>query len=242
MNEPRRLRDESRDPLERALLNAGVASASSPATRAKTLAALGVGAATMATGTALAGTVVGSQAGSSTGSFVTSSISSVAQFAWTKVAIGLTLLGAVAVPVGYYALNGLPTRTPAGAQARTAQARAGASDAVEASPPGALAAPAPASVGVVAATATTTLGREVQALDAVRATLSVGDAAAALAMLDAYARRHPGGRLAIEAEVLRIDALVQSGRSDVAQRRAEAFLKRYPHSVLAPRVRTQIHN
>jgi hypothetical protein len=48
---------------------------------------------------------------------------------------------------------------------------------------------------------------------------------------------YPRGRLSLEAEVLRIDALERSGQSESARRRAELFLRHHPKSVLAPRVR-----
>ncbi len=85
-----------------------------------------------------------------------------------------------------------------------------------------------------------TLAHELSSLDAARGLLARGDATGALARLDAYGRAYPHGRLGLEAEVLRIDALDESGRSDAARARAEAFLQHHPHSVLAARVRTRL--
>jgi outer membrane protein assembly factor BamD (BamD/ComL family) len=70
--------------------------------------------------------------------------------------------------------------------------------------------------------------------------LARGDGEGALARLDAYSRGYPRGRLELEAEVLRIDALDQSGRTNLARERAEAFLRRHPRSVLAARVRARL--
>ena len=67
-----------------------------------------------------------------------------------------------------------------------------------------------------------------------------GEGRRTLDELDAYDRRFPGGRLQIEAEVLRIDALAKLGRKEAARQRAEAFLRRYPNSVLATRVRAHV--
>ena len=75
------------------------------------------------------------------------------------------------------------------------------------------------------------------ALDAARSKLASGDAAGALTALDAYARNFPHGKLGLEAEVVRIDALAKSGQTVAARKRAEAFMKRHPDSVLASRVR-----
>ena len=85
-----------------------------------------------------------------------------------------------------------------------------------------------------------TLAHELSSIDAARGLLARGDAVGALAGLDAYGRAYPHGRLGLEAEVLRIDALYGSGRADVARARAEAFLQRHPHNVLAAHVRTRL--
>ena len=81
------------------------------------------------------------------------------------------------------------------------------------------------------------LAAELAALDAARTSLSRSDPSAALLALDGYGRNFPHGRLRLEAEVLRIAALAKSGQSDAARKRAEAFLRRHPDSVLASRVR-----
>jgi hypothetical protein len=81
------------------------------------------------------------------------------------------------------------------------------------------------------------LAEELSALDSARAQLAKGDATGALARLDAYNRNYAKGRLQLEAEVLRIDALSKSGQTSLAKRRAETFLRKYPNSVLASRVR-----
>jgi outer membrane protein assembly factor BamD (BamD/ComL family) len=81
------------------------------------------------------------------------------------------------------------------------------------------------------------LTAELGALDMARSKLASGDARGALVVLDDYARTYPRGRLGLEAEVLRIDALSRAGETGAAKKRAEAFVKRHPKSVLAPRVR-----
>jgi RNA polymerase sigma-70 factor (ECF subfamily) len=91
--------------------------------------------------------------------------------------------------------------------------------------------------GLRAPSANEALRAELQQLDRARAALAGGRASEALATLDAYARSTPRGALRLEAEVLRIDALARSGRSEQARARAAAFLARHPQSVLAARVR-----
>jgi hypothetical protein len=85
-----------------------------------------------------------------------------------------------------------------------------------------------------------TLSQELAVLDAARSTLADGRAQGALSLLDAYERAFPRGRLELEAELLRIDALARSGRSDAAHRQAQAFLRHHPSSVLGPRVRSYL--
>ena len=79
------------------------------------------------------------------------------------------------------------------------------------------------------------------ALDAIRSTLANNDPAGALSFLDAYFRTFPQGRLTLEAEVLRIDALAQSGRLVLAKRSAQEFLRHHPNSVLNARVQPYAH-
>jgi hypothetical protein len=194
-SEPKRLREESDSSLERALLGAGSSSPSSSQTRAKVLAGLGLaGSASLLAGSAAA------------------SVTSTAKLTLTKLLLGVSLVGATAVPVGYYAYQ----RATAPAAPETAQ---------------------PAEANTPAAKL---LADELDALDRARLSLAEGEARRALANLDAYERAFPGGRLQLEAEVLRIDALAKLGRKEAARERAESFLRRHPNSVLATRVRALV--
>jgi hypothetical protein len=155
-------------------------------------------------------------AASAAGAASVSSLSAAAKLTWTKVLLGAVLVGGVAVvPGGYYLLRHTPTSPASQARATTT---AGASTV-----PGPLG-PAP-------------LGEELAEVDGARAALAAGDTRRALSLLAAYDRTHPHGRLELEAEVLRIDALARSGHPDAARARAEAFLRRHPTSVLAARAR-----
>ena len=84
------------------------------------------------------------------------------------------------------------------------------------------------------------LTRELATLDRARLTLASGDARGALGQLDAHQRNFPRGRLALEAEVLRIDALAKVGRTTEARVHAQTFLRLHPNSVLATRVRAHL--
>ena len=255
MNEPRRLLEESDNPLERALLNAGASYSTSPETRAKTLAALG-----LAGAAALSASVAAPAALSATGMSATSSSLAV-KLGWTKILVALSTVGMLAgIPAGYLAWRGQDAQEVAAAH-RFGAALAGpvAQMAVQAPAPvqaqvealaEETAAPAPADGGSVAATkldpkpsgAGAALEAELGALDAARTMLASGNARGALSLLDAYSKAHPRGRLGLEAEVLRIDALAKSGRPDAASQRAAAFLRRNPNSVLASRVRRYVND
>jgi hypothetical protein len=85
--------------------------------------------------------------------------------------------------------------------------------------------------------ATVTLGDEVALVESASRALRSGNAAAALGRLAEYRRRFPRGKMALEAQVLRIEALARAGRVGEAETRASAFLKRYPNSPVAARIR-----
>src|SRR5438045_3243586 len=234
--EPPRLAQENVNALEQALLAAGRSYGSSASARTKTLAALGVaGSATL-----LAGTAQGVPLGA------------LAKLTWGKILAAVSLAGAAAAVPGYYAWQHhqaakaalSSSAVPSPVPARPAQARATdpvlalaarAPDEQVKGQPEWLPAPA-ARAGV----RPPTLAHELSTLDAARGMLAHGDASGALARLDRYARAYPHGHLALEAEVLRIDALDAAGRPDAARARAQAFLDRHPHSVLAARVRTRL--
>jgi hypothetical protein len=237
MNEPRRLREVSGSPVEHALLSAGASYRSSAEAHAKTLGALGLaGSAALSVGVAGA-----------------SSSSLLSKLGWTKLISLLSVGAAVVVPVSYLALrDSAPAAEQRVAAARVAPvsvvtepgepASVSASTAQTADPSVAAAAealdPAPAARGLTARVAKAdSVAAELGIIESARSALARGDTAGALSRLDNYARTYPRGRLALEGEVLRIDALARSGQGGLAAKRAEAFLRRYPNSVLASRVR-----
>ncbi len=257
MSEPRRMLEESDSPLERALLSAGASYQTSPETRAKTLAALG-----LAGAAALSASVVAPAAVSAAGTAVGSSSLAV-KLGWTKILVALSTVGVLAgIPAGYLAWRGQKAPEPVAVHrfggaladpiARAAPRPIPAAPAAQAAPvearPEELPAPARAGdsggasprVAPKPSASSTALQAELSALDAARTTLASGNAQGALALLDTYSREHPRGRMGLEAEVLRIDALAKSGRPDAASQRAETFLRRHPNSVLASRVRRYV--
>ncbi|WP_438035405.1 hypothetical protein [Sorangium sp. So ce204] len=80
------------------------------------------------------------------------------------------------------------------------------------------------------------LSDELRLIDTARAALQRGDAPLALRLTAEHAARFPGGSLAIERDVLRVDALVAGGHVTEAASRACAFVARSPRSAQAPRM------
>jgi outer membrane protein assembly factor BamD (BamD/ComL family) len=79
-------------------------------------------------------------------------------------------------------------------------------------------------------------------LESVRSEISAGRAGTAIEILDRYRRDFPDGRLALEADVLRIESLFRVGRASAAIGLANKFLAKNPHSPLANRVRAMLRD
>jgi len=78
---------------------------------------------------------------------------------------------------------------------------------------------------------------ELAVLRRAQAAYASGDYPAVVDIVGQHARRFSNGRLAEEAEALRVRSLARSGRADEAQRALEAFARRFPQSVLLPALR-----
>lgn len=92
-------------------------------------------------------------------------------------------------------------------------------------------------VAPIASSAEDTLSEELALLDRARTAQRAGRSSDALAATDEHAKRFPNGRLALQAELVRIESLVGAGRSTEARARAERFISAHPRSVLAARAR-----
>jgi len=90
---------------------------------------------------------------------------------------------------------------------------------------------------IVASATRLRVGDEIAALDAARAALGRGDAAAAGGVLETYRRSFPKGVLQPEAAVLEVQVAMGSGNRERAASLARSFLVRHPSSPHAPRVR-----
>jgi len=85
------------------------------------------------------------------------------------------------------------------------------------------------------------IGQEIRSIDAARSALRRGDTAEALRALERYGAEHgKNGSLAMEATVLRIEALLRGGNRAEAMRLANSFLASHPKSPYAPRIRALV--
>jgi hypothetical protein len=228
MDEPERMLHQTNSALERALLHEARAYRGADDLREHTLAALGL---------------------ASSAGIVGGLLAWLASRSWTtKIFLALstaTLLAALPVAYVLFGRAAAPVAPPPAAPIAAPAPRAVLAP-PNAPPPVPEAAPAltppqpavlPAPSSHAPANANSALRAELAALDAVRSTLANDNPAGALSFLGAYFHTFPRGRLHLEAEVLRIDALAKDGRVDEAKSNAQEFLKRHPNSVLAARVR-----
>jgi TolA-binding protein len=230
VTDPDRLSDKGGDEPGAELLRSAKRYRLSEKSRQRALAAVGLaaGATALATGKAAA---EGVGAGTKL-------------FGWVVAGV----VGVMAVGGAYLAIAPGPKAPAPIAPSATAAAPLGseiAPPAVVAAPEVAAATAAPttsASAAPRPAVAANTAGRadlqaELTALDGASKAIARGDAPRALTLLDAYGRDFPRGSLGMEATVLRTEALDRAGRHGEAVERARAFVKRYPKSPLADRMR-----
>jgi hypothetical protein len=232
MTEPRRLIEEGGDVLQQQLLNVGSSYRASAQTRARTAAALGIGAVpVLATGKAAAASPLAKIA---TVGLVATGASFLAYqaFSPSERAHGT---GATAQVVA-----------PAPARPVTSPEALKPANPVEAVPEQGSAEPAVQSPAVTNTPApvlrsnpgsSDALSAELARLDGARKKLAAGQPTGAIEALDAYGREFPRGSLRLEASVLRIEALAKAGRTTEARDRAKRFLAAHPNSVLGARVK-----
>jgi outer membrane protein assembly factor BamD (BamD/ComL family) len=82
---------------------------------------------------------------------------------------------------------------------------------------------------------------QLAALHAIRSDVEAGDAARALARIDAFDASYAGSSLREEVMVLRVEALARAGREAEARSAASAFFRSFPTSPYGPRVRAVVH-
>jgi hypothetical protein len=207
----------------------------------------------------------GAAVGSATTAKVATTASKLALIKWIVAGV---IAASAAAAIGIVATRGGASSPGAAATPAAAATIAPAAPAVDPpAAPAAPAAPAEKTVRVLtpgelpsakaealpsarSATATTTtprpdddargasVARELEAVDRARAAVRRGDGDGALAVLDAFDAEFPKSSLADEVVVIRIDALVRTGRTARAAELARAFVARKPASPYAARLRT----
>ena len=140
-----------------------------------------------------------------------------------------------------------PARVAAAPRALPAPESPPAAEIVEAPPPQPPAAPSQSTAAHGKALApersdrprvSSTLGQEVQLLQAAQLALRTGETRRALALLAEHTWTYPNGQLAEARDVARIIALCQSGDVTQSQAHAKRFLEQRPQSPYALRVKT----
>jgi hypothetical protein len=231
--------DESDDELERALLRSVRGDALPDGSRRRILAGLGIAGAVATTTSTAASSLVAGKAGLFKG---TSAV--VAKWVAVSAVVGLGSTGVIVARSHLHARDLARSSAPASAPAP--EPRAAVRDQAPPTPAAAnevVNEPAPVATVAprenrVSAPAAPKLSEELAAIQVARTALASHDPAAALAALDRYKARFPAGRLAPEATVLRIDALVERGDRAEAAALAERFEASNPRSPYAGRIRS----
>lgn len=241
------LDDPQTDLSEMALLRAGRAETMSDETRRKVLAGIGVGGAALGLATVSSSVGHGSSAGWASWP------------AWLKTGLVLSALGGVAATAAFFGLGpdapqqvsvqpAKPAPEPPSRPAPT-EAVAPAAPVYQATDlpvePGTVDSPkasgaskgAPTEVAPVAPNLVApSLAAEMDAIRPAKTRLASGDARGALTQIRQYRAQFPNGRLAVEATVIEVEALVASGQRSTAEKLAAPLLK--GDSPYAARLRT----
>jgi hypothetical protein len=244
MNDPQRLIRRGPGELEHELVASMLGDAPSAATRARALAAFGLGGALSATASATAAATVTAKA----------SLPSTLAL-WLIAGAGVSVLAAGVAHQAGWAFGGPAHRADV---ARSAGEHASSARIVPTAPgkPVLVATPTaafddgepPPSSRPTAGTRVhgtevrsppdAQLAEEVRALDQARQAALAHDPERALRLVAAYQALFPGGKLGPEATVLRVEALIATGNKAAAASLAQSFLQSDPSGPLAERVRT----
>jgi hypothetical protein len=228
---------------ERELLDSATLDAPPSGSKARTLAALGIGGAAVGgaivTGTAKAAELAAAQ-GSATSALAVGGGKSLVVAKWLMlVAVG----GAAGGTALHYRAQSAAPAAPV--VAPSAVPRAAVEQPELTQPEPAVRAPVPpqptsSPVKVVPGTSEPDIALEIETLDRARRASERRDFTAALGELDRYDREFKQGRLRQEALLLRVQTLIGKGDSAAARTLGERFLSRYPKSPLAPRIQKLI--
>jgi hypothetical protein len=239
MNDPRRLLDGGGGPLEAKVLRSACGDVPPPEGKARLLGAMGLAAATT--------TAAGAGATSAAMSGAKGALAIAGKWLVLGGMGAAVAAGTVHVVRPFIA----PTRPPVVAQSPTPSVMKIAAPSVHAPPsprsidstepaiePPAMPTPAPAPRVPAHTGDDDALTEELPYIDRARRSLAEGEPADAIVSLNAYELRFIHPRLAEEAQVLRIEALVRLGKTEPARSVAERFLRADPASPYAKRVQS----
>lgn len=240
MKDPQPLLDDGATALELALLQAGDADRPSPKARQAALAALGLSGAILSASSPVA---------AAAGNAAVSSGARLLAAKWWAIGALVTASGAAGLGYGYATSAGSPATSPS-AHAAPQPSHAPLTSTAELPAPQVFPTPIP----VVTTTehppapplrssssaSNPGIQDQIAIIDRARAAVAAHQPAAAMAALDDYQRRFPGGVLAQEASLLRIETLVARGDKAGAARLGHRFLERYPRSAMAARIKSLI--
>lgn len=248
MKDPQRLLDHGATPEELRLLRAGAAEEPSPEAKQRLVVALGLGAGvSLPSSPASAAPKPAGTAGSSlaTGSELgLKGLIAIASGAVLGAATLTTLLISSEAPP-HPRVSSAPSapvvpKVPSPPAAASAAPKPNIADAPTLTPS---ATPAPhkpapsARGGATVPVDSTSIAREIEAIDTVRKLVSQRQASAALSALAQYRKEFPRGALRQEAILLHIEALTQAGRLDAARALGQRFLREHPRTPHEKRVR-----
>jgi hypothetical protein len=241
MTEPRRLMSDPRGGLESTLLRAGADEEPSLRAVERTVAAVGVGAATLgvATAAASAPAVVGTAAATSLGAAGVAKLLAIGAVA--GLASGGALFGVTRI-VQQGVTRPVPVVAPAVSVTAPAEPVPPPPAVVPQAPPSAEAPAVEPSAPRPVVTSTPSVGSplaaEVALVDRAHGVLRSGDARGALGILAAYESSFESPRLLPEVFALRMEASERAGDDSGARRWASRLVSRYPRSAQAARAHT----
>jgi len=229
--------------LEETLLRAGRSERAPGKTRRHVRAAMGLAAGAGIAATA--GSAMAAGAGTKTSAGVLSTVVLIKYLAVGAACGALTLSAAKltitetpgASPASPAPVASAPARRPAAARPARPIGSGAAPEPSSSSPATRAAVPSSAALSAPPDSKAVSLAAELEWLDRARTSLQGGNPSAAHAALDSYAREFPSGQMSLEANVLRIEAIAQSGDKATAARLAGAFERAHPRSPLVARIR-----
>jgi hypothetical protein len=249
MSDPVRLVSGGATDFEQHLLRSWATKQPSDEARARVLGLVGVGMAAGLTAAAASAASPGLAPGVASASAAAKvSFGSAMLIKWLALGAACMTLAAGAVGYALHATSAPATAPPVAAVPVSPSTAAPTTPAAPVAQAAAVSGPTQAPETVAAAPAraiasnarpreASTLDDEVATLERARRAIAAGDGASAIAVVDGYDARYPGGSLSQESTEIRIDALLRRGDRTTAERLASRFIAAHPSSPYVRRIR-----